>query len=202
VTRIKICGLTLPADAVACREVGADYVGMIFAGGPRLVTTQTARAIRDAMPDTKLVGVFADQEVDHVVATATACRLDLIQLHGHESDREVSAVAVASGLPVIKTVRAGERISGTAAYLLFDLPKGRPPAADERDRLWAQARRAVDAGRQVFLAGKLTPADVAVAIENVAPYALDVASGVEFAPGYKDAALMRRFIEEVRLART
>jgi len=200
VTRVKICGLTLPADAIVCREAGVDYLGMIFVGGPRLVTTNTARAIRDAAPDTKLVGVFAAQEVDHVVATATACRLDLIQLHGHESDREVGAVAAGSGLPVIKTVRAGERISGTAEFLLFDLPKGRSPEADERDRLWAQARRAVDAGRQVFLAGQLTPADVPVAVEKVAPYALDVASGVEFAPGYKDAALMRRFIEEVRLA--
>jgi phosphoribosylanthranilate isomerase len=202
VTRVKICGLTLPADAVACRELGVDFIGMIFAGGPRLVTTNTARAIRDAAPDTKLVGVFADQEVDHVVATAAACRLDLIQLHGHESDREVSAVAAGSNLPVIKTVRAGERISGTADSVLFDLPKARPPGPDDRDHLWALARRAVDDGRQVFLAGKLTPADVAVAVEKVGPYALDVASGVEFAPGFKDAALMRRFIEEVRLART
>jgi phosphoribosylanthranilate isomerase len=202
VTRVKICGLTLPADAVACRELGVDFIGMIFAGGPRLVTTNTARAIRDAAPDTKLVGVFADQEVDHVVATAAACRLDLIQLHGHESDREVSAVAAGSNLPVIKTVRAGERISGTADSVLFDLPKARPPGPDDRDHLWALARRAVDDGRQVFLAGKLTPADVAIAVEKVGPYALDVASGVEFAPGFKDAALMRRFIEEVRLART
>lgn len=201
-TRVKICGLTLPADAVACRELGVDFIGMIFAGGPRLVTTNTARAIRDAAPDTKLVGVFADQEVDHVVATAAACRLDLIQLHGHESDREVSAVAAGSNLPVIKTVRAGERISGTADSVLFDLPKARPPGPDDRDHLWALARRAVDDGRQVFLAGKLTPADVAIAVEKVGPYALDVASGVEFAPGFKDAALMRRFIEEVRLART
>jgi len=202
VTRVKICGLTLPADAVACREVGVDYLGMIFAGGPRLVTTITARAVRDAVPDTKLVGVFADQEVEHVVATATACHLDLIQLHGHESDHEVNEVAAGSGLPIIKTLRVGERFNGTADYLLFDLPKGDPSEADGRDRLWAQARHAVDEGRKVFLAGKLTPADVATAVKTVAPYALDVASGVEFAPGYKDAALMRRFIEEVRLART
>ncbi len=201
-TRVKICGLTLPGDASACQEAGVDYLGMIFAGGPRLVRQSAALEIRKTVPGAKLVGVFADQPIESVVETASACSLDLIQLHGHESDSDVSAVASGSGLPVIKTLRLGERISEVADYLLFDLPKGRPPAEDEREQLWAQARQAVDDGRRVFLAGKLTPADVAAAIDTVGPFALDVASGVEFAPGFKDAALIRRFIEEVRGAST
>ena len=200
-TRVKICGLTVPDEARACLQAGADYLGLVFAGGPRLVDDATASAIREAVPAARLVGVFADQSVARVAAIAAACRLDLVQLHGGETDEDVVAVAAQTGLPVIKALRDGEPMSAAADYLLFDLTKGREPEPGERERLWEQARSAVAAGRGVFLAGKLQAEEVAAAIAGVAPHALDVSGGVESAPGRKDAALVRGFIEEVRRAR-
>ncbi|MBU1676737.1 N-(5'-phosphoribosyl)anthranilate isomerase, partial [bacterium] len=136
-----------------------------------------------------------------VAAIVAACRLDLVQLHGGETDADVAAVAARTGRPVIKVMRAGEPVSAAADYLLFDLAKGRDPEPGERDRLWEQARSAVAAGRRVFLAGRLRTEEVTAAIAAVAPHALDVSGGVESAPGRKDAALVRGFVEEVRRAR-
>lgn len=201
-TRVKICGLTRPEEARACHEAGADYLGLVFAGGPRLVDAERATAIRAAAPRAKLVGVFADQSAPEVAAIAAACRLDLVQLHGAESEDVVAEVATGTGLPVIKALRAGETVSAVADYLLFDLAKGQAPSPGERERLWDEAAAAVAAGRVVFLAGGLRAADVAAARSAVAPFALDVSSGVESAPGRKDAALVRGFVEEVRRART
>ena len=200
-TRIKICGLTVPDEARACLRAGADYLGLIFAGGPRLVDVATARAIREAVPEARLVGVFADQAPTEVAAVATACRLDMVQLHGSESEAEVTNIATRTGLPVIKALRVDEPASAVADFLLFDLAKGGDGAHDERERLWAQARAEVEAGRRVFLAGKLRAEDVRAAVAAAAPFALDVSSGVESAPGRKDAALVRGFMEEIRHAR-
>ena len=155
-TRVKICGLTRPDEARACHEAGADYLGLVFAGGPRLMDIAGATAVREAAPLARLVGVFADQPADEMAATASACRLDLVQLHGAEPDDVVADVAARTGLPVIKALRAGETASAAADYLLFDLPKGRAPSSGERDRLWREAAAAVAGGRSVFLAGKLS----------------------------------------------
>jgi len=201
-TRVKICGLTDPDEARACHEAGADYLGLVFAGGPRLVDAEQATAIRAAAPGAELVGVFADQPVPEVVATASACRLDLVQLHGAETEDVVADVAARSGLPVIKALLSGETASAAADYLLFDLAKGQAPSPGERERLWKEAAAAAAAGRAVFLAGKLHADDVPAAVAAVAPFALDVSSGVESAPGRKDAALVRGFVEEVRRARS
>jgi phosphoribosylanthranilate isomerase len=200
-TRVKICGLTDPADARACRAAGADYLGLVFAGGPRRVDATRAAAIREAVPDAELVGVFADQPLSEVAAIATACRLDMIQLHGNESEDVVAEVAGKTGLAVIRAVRVGESLSAAADFLLFDLAKGREPLPGERERLWQDAAAAAAAGRSVFLAGKLRVEDVPAALAAAPCFALDVSSGVETATGRKDAARVRDFIEEVRRAR-
>jgi len=200
VTRVKICGLTMPEEALVCRQAGADYLGLVFAGGPRLVDVATARAIRDAVPEARLVGVFMDQEADEVAEIAAECGLDFLQLHGSESEEDVRDVAARTGLPVIKALRADGTPSAAADFVLFDLPKS-GGAPDERPRLWARAREAVEAGYRVFLAGKLIAEDVRAAVAAAAPFALDVSSGVESSPGRKDAALVRGFMEEIRHAR-
>ncbi len=200
-TRVKICGLTEVSDAVSCVEMGVDYLGLIFVAGSRLVRPSAARDIRDTVPNARLVGVFADHAAEDVVMTATEYGLNVIQLHGDENDHFVKEVAWKTGLPIIKAQRAGETVSRTADYLLFDLPKRREPDPSERDRLWAQARQAVADGRKVFLAGKLTSDNVAEAITQVAPFAVDVASGVERSAGIKSIDAMRSFIREVRRVR-
>ncbi len=201
-TKVKICGLTTRADAVAAHEAGADYLGLIFAASARRVSRDEAQLIRAALPDTALVGVFLDQPLAEVLEVVADCGLDLVQLHGAEDDDYVRAVQTQAGCEVIKAVRAGEPPSAAAEWLLFDLPKGRASTDEDRDRLWEDAKAAVSDGRAVFLAGKLVPEDVADALGRVGPQGLDLASGVESVPGRKDPALMRRFIEEVGRARS
>lgn len=200
-TRVKICGLATPGDAVAAYEAGADYLGLIFAASPRRVDRSTAQAIRAAVPDAALVGVFLDQPLAEIEEITAMCRLEMVQLHGGEDSAVVRAVQARTGRPVLKVVHEGAPLCQAADYLLFDLPKGRHAAPGARSRLWDAAGAAVFDGRAVFLAGALGPDDVETALTRVRPYGLDVASGVERVPARKDPVLMKRFVEEVRRVR-
>ncbi len=208
--RVKICGLTTAADAKACHELGADYLGVIFAESPRQVDLDRAVEIRAAVPDAKLVGVFADQAPDQIAHHAETAGLDLIQLHGRESGAVVAAVRERGSLPVIQAL-TGDGLSeamefvgdGPPAdegidYFLFDLPKGMPFSAASLVGVWQAALWAGRAGWQVFLAGALEPDNAAKAVRTVRPFGVDVCSGVENCPGSKDLAKVERFIAEVR----
>jgi len=215
-THIKICGLTRPEDARACHALGVDFLGLIFAASSRRIDRDQALAIRRSVPAARLVGVFADEAPDVVIETARIVELDLIQLHGFEPSDQVDALAALTGLPVIKALRCSPATAASAAsdlpgragcdfpaasYLLFDLEKGLPGDADRKralTRLWTAAARAARADKPVFLAGGLDSASVSPALERVAPFGIDVCSGVENAPGIKDPALVERFVMEVR----
>jgi phosphoribosylanthranilate isomerase len=203
-TKVKICGITSPDDAVLCHELGADYLGIIFADSPRKINSASGREIRGAVPTANLVGVFLDADLDVILETANSCGLNMVQLHGAESPEFVASLADRSRLPVVKAFKAGQTVGAnplsdykSSSFFLFDLDKT-PPSSDQRSNaLWSEAAAAVRARHRVFLAGGLTPGNVGAAVKRVRPYCVDVCGGVEAAPGVKDAGAVRRFIAEV-----
>ena len=198
------CGVTSARDASLCVEAGADLVGLNFwAGTPRCVDLGRAQAIVRALPATVTpVAVFVDPTLDEVRRVREATGIAWVQLHGHEPPALLDAL-----LPhAYKAVGVGEApiLSETRRYagdrLLLDarvpgaLPGGTGVAFD-----WRLATE-VARERALILAGGLTPDNVAEAILVVRPFGVDVASGVEQAPGVKDPALVRRFVAAARAA--
>jgi phosphoribosylanthranilate isomerase len=215
-TRIKICGITRVDDARAAALAGADAIGLVFwPGTPRVVTHAQARAIVAALPPyLTVVGLFVDPAKDEVSAALAAVPIDVLQFHGAEpaafcrvfGRRYVKAIAVKEGVDLLESVSP----YGDAAGVLFDafregdLPGGTGRAFDW-GRLSADVRRRIAA--PLILSGGLDPDNVARAVRDVAPWGVDVSSGVEErdgsgAPrrGLKDAARIRAFVQGVRSA--
>lgn len=204
--RVKICGLRTVADVDAVAAAGAGYAGFnFFAPSPRFVTVEAARALALAAPPglckVALVVDADDATLDAIVAGVP---LDMLQLHGHESVARVAEIRARYGLPVMKVIGvAGEadlaaltEISLVADQLLIDakppkdavLPGGNGLAFDWRllvGRKWL---------KPWMLAGGLTPGNVAEAVRLTGARQVDVASGVESAPGVKDAARIADFV--------
>jgi phosphoribosylanthranilate isomerase len=204
---VKICGVNDPASVKAAVEAGADLLGVVFfAKSPRFVTAPAAAELFDPVPDTVLkVGLLVDPDDDLLDRVASHVRLDYLQLHGQETPQRLEEIRLSFGRPVIKAVgvaSAADIDDAVAAYgkiadrLLFD---AKPPAGAERpggnaasfDWTLLAGRRWT---RPWLLAGGLTPDNVAEAIRQSGAKAVDVSSGVESAPGVKDAQLIRRFI--------
>ena len=193
--RVKICGLTRAEDALLAAELGAWAVGFVFwAGSPRYVAPERARAIVDALPASVTpVGVFVDQPVEEVDAIARGVGLGAVQLHGTESP----AYAGGLKLPVIKALRVTDAMSETArdewpeaTTLLIDTIDPERRGGTGRVVDWSAAAD-VARRRPVLLAGGLRSDNITEAIRIVRPAGVDVSSGVERAPGVKDAALLR-----------
>ncbi|TMQ10589.1 MAG: phosphoribosylanthranilate isomerase [Deltaproteobacteria bacterium] len=208
-TRIKICGVTRPDDAARVAAAGIEFIGLNFwPTSKRYLAPEHAPAIAAAARAagaTQLIGVFVDARLDHIAAIARDLRLDGIQLHGDETPEFAAAVAQRTGCPVWKAIALGgpddlARLHGWSVdAILLDAPTpGRGGAGQVFDwRLAAQAR-SVHPGRRLLLAGGLGPDNVRAAIDAVAPWAVDVASGVESAPGVKDPARLAAFVAAVR----
>lgn len=204
---VKICGLTRPEDVVAAAEAGARYLGFVFfEKSPRHVTPELAADLALACP----VGVAKvaltvnadDTLLDAICASGAA---DILQLHGHETPQRVQQVKSRYGLPVMKAIgvrdaddlAAIDTYAAVADQLLIDakppqnatLPGGNGLAFDWRllagRKYWT---------RPWMLAGGLTPQNVAQAVQITGARQVDVSSGVESAPGIKDAGLMAEFI--------
>ncbi len=199
--RIKICGLTNVTDAREAFQAGAHLLGLVFAPSERQVDIDQASAIRAALPEARLCGVFQDADPDAIISAAKYCGLDLIQLHGNESPADCRQLATATGLPLIKALRPDEatpaQISAyeSVAYFLVDRPKEGAESFDPRTLRDAAATIRAE-GREVFLAGGLNPANVAEAVRDAVPFGVDVSSGIESEPGRKDHAALRDFIRE------
>lgn len=203
-TRVKVCGITRPEDAVAAVRVGASAVGLVFAPSPRRVSVGQAREIVASLPPfVTSVGVFVDSSAEAIIECANAVGLSAVQLHG---DEEPSYLESLTGVSVIKAVRVRDKLflgsELTAAWpvLLLDAyVEGVPGGTGQRVPLDV-AREAVASGKTVILAGGLDPDNVESAIRSVRPYAVDVSSGVESEPGRKDHVRLARFLDAVRRA--
>jgi phosphoribosylanthranilate isomerase len=197
-TFVKICGITNEADALLGVGLGADAIGVIFAPSPRQVSLATAGDIvRRLPPETMTIGVFRDDAPMRVVEIANQLGLRGVQLHGHESEADVSYVAERVPL-VIKALPATNpditAFEGSAAdLLLVDGPS--PGSGDVFD--WRLAEGMAHAHR-LIVSGGLNADNVRGALEQLHPFGVDVATGVEMAPGVKDPRRLRDFIEEVR----
>jgi phosphoribosylanthranilate isomerase len=203
VTLVKICGITRVEDAAFAAEAGADFIGLNFwPSSKRYVSPQLAITLVEAAIPATIVGLFVNSPVDEIEAIADAVGLDIVQLHGDESPELVSTLRD-RGLIVWKAhaIADASDVSKLDAYAadahLLDAPSaGRGGSGSTFD--WAHARAAVAAGHRIVLAGGLTPENVASAIAQVQPYAVDVASGVESSPGKKDHTRIGAFVSAAR----
>jgi phosphoribosylanthranilate isomerase len=202
---VKICGVTDPSNALAAVEMGADYLGLNFyPGSPRFLTLERAREIADAVRGrVPLVGVFVNAAPGEIAETAGQVGLDLVQLSGDEAPETVAPFAARA----IKVFRAGhlpghaELAAWSAVWgVLIDAPhRGLYGGTGEA---WDYEAAIGLAGRRVFLAGGIGPDNARRAVEAARPWAIDVCSRVESAPGIKDPELLRRLFQEVRHGET
>jgi phosphoribosylanthranilate isomerase len=203
-TKVKICGITTIEDALMATQAGADALGFVFyEKSPRHLDPQRAAAIIAGIPPfVQVVGLFVNAPLEFVNATADRCRLDIVQLHGEESPSYCTAVT----RRVLKAFRvrgmeslaamADYRVSG---YLLDAYSPDSYGGTGERFD-WDCAIAAKGRG-PIILAGGLDQDNVASAVAKVAPYAVDVSSGVESAPGRKDPEKVINFIRNAKLSR-
>ena len=202
---VKICGVTNLPDALAAVEAGAGALGFNFyARSPRYVEPAAARRIIAHLPPGVLtVGVFVNEdEPAHVAHRAAAAGVAAVQLHGDESPTYCAALT----LPVIKALRVGpdfvpEQAMHYGAHAIL-LDAHSPQAFGGTGRVfdWSHARRTRELVPRLFLAGGLTPENVGAAIAAVEPFAVDVCSGIEAAPGRKDLDKLRAFLAAVHRA--
>ena len=198
-TRVKICGVTRPEDAIAAAECGADAIGLVFhPTSPRCVDIDAARRITAALPAlVSAVGLFLDADAARVGEVNAALPLDILQFHGSEPAafceqfgmRYIKAVGMAGGDP-----EAVARAHPNAAALLVD---GHPPGAAGGSGQAFDWGRALPASHRIIVAGGLDAANVAEAIRSTTPWGVDCSSGVESAPGIKDRRRVAAFIDEV-----
>jgi phosphoribosylanthranilate isomerase len=204
----KICGLSTPETVEAAVRFGARFVGFVsFPRSPRHISTETMRALGALVPKTVTrVGLFVDPDdalLDEKLATGA---LDLLQLHGAESPERVAAIKKRTGKPVMKVIKVAtpsdvERgiaaYAGVADRLMFEGAEGTLPGGNAKTFDWTFL-----SGRSVplpwFLAGGLTPDNVAEAMRVTGAAAVDVSSGVESTRGVKSVDLIRAFLDRVK----
>ncbi len=206
-TRIKICGITRPADALAAEMAGCDAIGLVFwPQSPRYVTIDQATEIIDCLsPLVKSVGVFVGATADEVADTADCVGLRAAQICGDLPRGDWQTLA--KMIPLIRAIRVGDqpptpgdRMNGVADYL-FDSADPNLPGGSGRAFDWSLLAKGGSFPR-VWLAGGLNLANVADAIRAVRPFAVDVSTGVEESPGFKSADKIAAFVNAVHAADT
>jgi len=200
--KLKVCGVTSLEDARAAIDCGAEYLGFNFyPKSPRYIAPQSARAIIEQLPDEVVsAGVFVNEprpaDVAEILRVSGA---RMAQLHGDESPGYCAAVGAER---VIKALRIGDDFDARrvldypAAAILLDAFDAKLYGGTGKTTDWAIARDAAKLTK-IFLAGGLSPDNIIEAIRAVEPFAVDVNSGVESAPGRKDASKLRRLKEEL-----
>lgn len=203
-TAVKFCGLTQPEDADVAVALGAAYLGVIFAGGPRLLTPARARVVLAQPGTARKVGVFGAVSAAEVGAVAREVGLDVVQLHGDPDAATVEAVRRGFGGEVWGVLRCAGAEVPPGAEALFHVADAVVLDAKVPGQLggtgvtvpWAALREVLQPWRALaplVLAGGLTPANVAEAAATLSPAVVDVSSGVERSPGVKDHERMRAF---------
>jgi len=203
VTRIKICGITNKIDALAAVELSVDSLGFVFyKKSKRYVTPAKAEDIINELPPSiGKVGVFVDEKREDVIRIAEDAGLDILQFHGSETPEYCSSFK--EKYKVIKAFRLKTKDdlkdvnSFDTDYYLFDTYENGSAGGTGKRFDWAILKD-FEILRPMILSGGLDPENVERAIKEVAPYGLDVSSGVESAPGKKDIKLLKKFVENVR----
>lgn len=202
--KVKICGITNVEDAQAAITAGADLLGFVFYDqSPRHVTVEQAAAIARIVPPYVVrVGLFVNAPEEQISEALSACGLQLLQFHGDEKP-EFCRQFPAMSMKAFRVKDAGTIRSlpdfPTDAWLLDAFVPGQRGGTGHSFN-WELAVEAVQLGKPVFLAGGLTPENVAEAVRVVRPFGVDVSSGVESAPGKKDHAKVRAFIAAAKAA--
>jgi phosphoribosylanthranilate isomerase len=201
-TRIKICGITSVSDAFYAVEAGADAIGLVFyAPSPRHVSVAQARVIASSIPAfVTRVALFVDPTHDFVAQVIAQTGVDLLQFHGQESAEFCEAFE----RPYIKAIamnpqtdwRDQIKAHGRASGILLDAYHPQMPGGSGETFDWALLEH-LEMDHPLILAGGLTPENVAQAIAQVRPYAVDVSSGVEFKKGVKSAQQCQAFCAAV-----
>lgn len=203
-TRIKICGITRIEDALCAAQAGAHAIGLVFdSRSPRFVSPEQAAAIVSALPPfVSSVGLFVDAPAAQVVEILSRVPVNLLQFHGQETPEYCRSFA----RPYLKALRmtqdtdvkaAAQRYAGAAGILLDSFSHAAAGGTGETfDWTWVPR----ELNRPIVLAGGLNADNVAAAIAQVRPYAVDVSSGVELAKGIKDAAKITAFVRAVASA--
>jgi phosphoribosylanthranilate isomerase len=204
--KLKICGITSWADARRACEAGADFLGFNFyLRSPRYIAPAKARKIIRRLPrKVGVVGVFVNESEGKMLTIARTVGLGYLQLHGDESPAAVSRLK--HSLPVIKAVRVRESFRPAqlarfkhATEILLDGFDRRRRGGTGKSCNWEVAKQAKLYGH-IFLAGGLTPQNIAEAIRAAKPYAVDVCSGVESKPGKKDPQKLKQLARAIRNA--
>jgi len=198
--KVKICGLTRDEDVKAAVAAGADAIGFVFTASPRRISIDTAIRLSSYVPKGVLrVGLFLDQDRSEIDQVINSVSIDVLQFHGSETEQECCVF----GLPWLKAVamenaesakQAESEYPGAMGLLLDSHATGKRGGSGKVFD-WSLSR---PIAKPIWLAGGLNSANVAQAIHVVRPFAVDVSSGVEAAPGIKDASRIRTFIKAVR----
>lgn len=199
-TRVKICGITRRQDAEFSIEMGADALGLVFySPSPRAVTLAQAKEIIVGIPPfISLVALFVDAEVDEVKACLDTLPIAVLQFHGNETPSYCEQF----NLPYMKAIRMRDDIDlkaevkryQSASAILVDSYQSGVPGGTGQVFNWSLIK---DIDKPLILAGGLDAGNVAMAIEKVKPYAVDVSGGVELAKGIKDKQKISSFMQEV-----
>lgn len=200
-TAIKVCGITRLEDAAKCLDLGVDFIGFIFAPSPRLITTKKAKTISDFIGSRAIkVGVFT-QESDEVFKIVKDCSLDLVQLHGDQSEEFAQRIGADR---VIRVGRISDQESiktlityQAARYYLLDTYKKDMAGGTGKIWDWTMLSGMKVLDKPVLLSGGLNPDNISQAIITTHPFGVDVSSGVESSPGIKDHLLLERLVQNV-----
>lgn len=207
-TRIKICGLTRPQDALTAAAAGADAIGLVFfEPSPRSVSLQQARQILQVLPPfVSTVALFVNPDRAEVEQVIREVMPDCLQFHGEETDEFCNSF----GLPFIKALRMKPGIQVQQAMdaypharaMLLDAWHAQEAGGTGQTFDWDALTASGVNAEQLILAGGLNPDNVAAALVRFRPYAVDVSSGVESAPGIKSEEKIQAFVSEVQGVRT
>lgn len=200
-TRVKICGITRPEDALTAVKAGADAIGLVFYGpSPRCVSLEQAQAIAQVIPPfVTITALFVDPTSEEVQKILDSVRIDLIQFHGDENEHFCEQF----NTPYIKAIRVRNtqdvvanslRFPSALAFLLDSFKPGVPGGTGETFD-WSLIPQ--ESQKPIILAGGLTAENIATAIQQVSPFAVDVSGGVEATKGIKDASKIQEFMNEV-----
>jgi phosphoribosylanthranilate isomerase len=211
--KVKFCGMTRPQDAAIGAEIGASYIGVVFADGPRRVIPSQARKIFEAAGKrVKHVGVFGTNDPDEIARAADETHLDVVQLHNDPTTYDLKQIRGKFKGEIWAAIRiAGahipqeaEALFDSADAIVLDARSDKQLGGTGQALPWSEL--AVDLARDrgssaVVLAGGLKPGNVTSAVRTLAPDVVDVSSGIESSPGIKDPWLMREFYAAVSGAR-